>query len=91
VANPSSWSNQTVATRGQLWDFNYRFAKAPTRIVDFRQSGSTLRIGAAGSTVTITMANGCAIHTHTPATVHLPNRDLSSPRRPDRVGGRACR
>ena len=33
---------QTVATSGQLWDFNYRFANPPTQIVTFRQSGTTL-------------------------------------------------
>jgi hypothetical protein len=91
VTNPSSWVNQTVAKQGQLWDFNYRFAKAPKRIVKFRQSGSTLSISAAGSAVTITMGTGCAIHTPTPATVHVPSRNLISPRAPDRVGRSACR
>jgi len=91
VKEPASWQNQTVATRGQLWDFNYRFTNAPTEMVTFRQSGSTLSISAAGSAVTITMGTGCAIHTPTPAIVHLPNRNLISPRRPDRVGHTACR
>ena len=91
VTEPVSWDNQTVATRGQLWDFNYRFANPPTRIVKFHQSGTTLSISAAGSSVTITTATGCAIHTPTPATVHLPNRNVISPRGPDKVGYRACR
>ena len=91
VTEPVSWDNQTVATRGQLWDFNYRFANPPTRIVKFHQSGTTLSISAAGSSVTITTATGCAIHTPTPATVHLPNRNVISPRGPDKVGHRACR
>jgi hypothetical protein len=91
VTEPVSWDNQTVATRGQLWDFNYRFAHPPTRIVTYRQSGTTLSISAAGSAVTITTGTGCAIHTPTPATVHLPNHNVISPRRPDRVGDRACR
>jgi len=91
VTEPVSWDNQTVATRGQLWDFNYRFANPPTRIVKFHQSGTTLSISAAGSSVTITTATGCAIHTPTPATVHLPNRNVISPRGPDQVGHRACR
>jgi S-formylglutathione hydrolase FrmB len=91
IAEPASWDNQTVATRGQLWDFNYRFENPPTRIVKFRQSGTTLSISAAGSAVTITTDTGCAIHTPTPATVHLPNRNVISPRQPDRVGHRACR
>jgi S-formylglutathione hydrolase FrmB len=91
VTEPVSWDNQTVGTRGQLWDFNYRFANPPTRIVKFRQSGNTLSISAAGSAVTITTSTGCAIHTPTPATVHLPSRNAISPRGPDRVGHSACR
>ncbi len=91
ASDPESWTNQTVATTGQLWDFNYRFTNPPTQVVQFDQSGTTLSISAAGSPVTITTANGCAIHTSTPATVHLPNRDLISSLTPDRVGHRACR
>ncbi len=91
VTEPSSWGNQTVTSRGQLWDFNYRFASPPTRIVTFRQSGTTLSISAAGSAVTITTGTGCAISTPTPATVHLSNRTLVSARMPDKVGHVACR
>jgi S-formylglutathione hydrolase FrmB len=90
ITEPASWHNQTVATRGQLWDFNFRFASPPTRIVTFSQSGTTLSISAAGSAVTITSATGCVIHTPTPATVHLPNRNVISPRGPDKVGHRRC-
>ena len=91
VTDPSSWTNTTVATRGQLWDFNYRFTNPPTHVVQFTQSGSKLSVSAAGSSVTITTATGCAIHTATPATVHLPTRALISPLYPDRVGPKACR
>jgi hypothetical protein len=91
VDDPASWTNETVATTGQLWDFNYRFTNPPTQVVQFKQSGTTLSISAAGSPVTITAANGCAIQTSTPATMHLPNRDLISPHSPDRVGHGACR
>jgi hypothetical protein len=91
VTDPSSWRNQTVARRGQLWDFNYRFAVPPTGIVKFRQSGTTLSISAAGSAVTITTGTGCVFHTSTPATLHLPNRAGVSPQRPDMVGHKACR
>jgi S-formylglutathione hydrolase FrmB len=91
ATDPASWTNETVATRGQLWDFNYRFTNAPTQVVQFNQSGTALSISAAGSSVTITTANGCAIHTSTPATVHLPNRDPISSISPDSVGHRACR
>jgi S-formylglutathione hydrolase FrmB len=88
--NVPSWTNDTVATHGQLWDLNYRFTRAPTRVVHFTQSGTTLSISAAGSPVTITLANGCAIHTATPATVHLPDRARISPLNPDKVGTTAC-
>ena len=91
VTDPGSWTNTTVATSGQLWDFNYRFTNPPTQVVQFKQSGTTLSISAAGSSVTITTANGCGIHTLTPATVHLPNRNLISPLSPGRVGHGACR
>jgi S-formylglutathione hydrolase FrmB len=91
ASDPASWTNQTVATTGQLWDFDYRFTDPPSQVVQFRQAGTTLSISAAGSPVTITTANGCAIHISTPATVHLPNRDLISPHTPDLVGHRACR
>jgi S-formylglutathione hydrolase FrmB len=91
VNNPASWANTTVATTGQLWDFNYRFTNPPTHVVHFTQSGTTLSISPAGSSVTITTATGCAIHTPTPAIVHLPNRDPISPLHPESVGHRACR
>jgi hypothetical protein len=91
ATDPETWTNQTVATRGLLWDFYYRFTNPPTHVVQFDQSGTTLSIGAAGSPVTITTANGCAIHTDTPATVHLPNRDPMSPLSPVRIGHGACR
>jgi hypothetical protein len=91
VTVPASWTNQTVATTGQLWDFNYRFTSPPTQVVQFSQSGTTLSISAAGSPVTITAANGCAIQTSTPATVHLPDRDPVSPLSPDEVGHGSCR
>ena len=43
VSPTRSWGNQTAATRGQLWDFDYRFARPPTQIVKFRQSGARCR------------------------------------------------
>jgi hypothetical protein len=42
VTDPASWTNTTVATSGQLWDFNYRFTNPPTQVVQFKQSGTTL-------------------------------------------------
>ncbi len=91
VSDPASWTNTTVATSGQLWDFNYRFTNPPTQVVQFKQAGATLSISAAGAALTITTATGCAIHTSTPATVHLASRELVSPGSPDKVGHGTCR
>ena len=88
---PPAWENDTVATSGQLWDFNYRFAQPPNQIVTFERSGNSLSISDAGSDVTITMGTGCAIHTSTPATLQLPDSDPISPTEPARVGTTACR
>jgi S-formylglutathione hydrolase FrmB len=75
VAQPASWVNQSVATRGQLWDFNYRFAQPPTQVVTFQKSGTAVSISAAGSAVTITTLKGCTIHTRTPAIVPVSIRN----------------
>jgi S-formylglutathione hydrolase FrmB len=72
AGNPVVWSNDTVATSGQLWDVGYRFVQAPNRVVQFHQSGTDLSISAAGSGVTITTSGGCVIQTTTPATISLP-------------------
>ena len=87
---PSTWESDTVATSGQLWDFNYLFAQPPNQIVTFERSGNTLSISDAGSDVTITMGSGCTVHTSTPATVILPDSNPISPSEPDRVGATAC-
>jgi S-formylglutathione hydrolase FrmB len=71
VSHPRSWTNQTVATSGQLWDVRYRFSHPPTSVVRFDRSGSSLRISTAGSPVTITTADGCSIRTTTPATIEV--------------------
>ncbi len=68
---PRSWTNQTVASRGALWDFSYRFADPPTQVVTFSQTGTVLSISAAGSAVTITTSTGCTIHASTPTTIHI--------------------
>jgi S-formylglutathione hydrolase FrmB len=71
VEHPTDWLNDTVATSGQLWDIAYRFAQPPDHLVQFRRSGSSLSISAAGSAVTLTTSGGCVIHTGTPATVQV--------------------
>jgi hypothetical protein len=73
-ADPRTWTNDTVATSGQLWDIGYRFAHPPSKVVRFRRSGQTLAISAAGSPVTVTTAGGCVITRNTPVTLHLTGR-----------------
>jgi hypothetical protein len=70
--HPTSWVNDTVATRGKLWEFAYRFDTPPDRIVRFRRSGDLLTVSAAGSAVTVTTDDGCVFHVSTPATIELP-------------------
>jgi hypothetical protein len=76
---PSAWQNSTVATNGQLWDFDYRFAQPPSQIVTFTRSGNDLSISAAGSAVTITTRDGCTVQTPTPATLHVSDGAMFSP------------
>ncbi|HWE66992.1 MAG TPA: alpha/beta hydrolase-fold protein [Acidimicrobiales bacterium] len=71
TTDPTTWTNDTVATSGQLWDVGYHFAQPPNQVVQFQRSESSLSISAAGSDVTITTAGGCAIRTATPATISL--------------------
>jgi S-formylglutathione hydrolase FrmB len=74
LTDPSSWTNETVATSGQLWDIAYRFDQPPDAVVTFQRNGASLAISAAGSAVTITTTGGCVIRTPTPATVTVPAR-----------------
>lgn len=74
ITHPQSWTNDTVATHGQLWDVGYRFAQPPTKVVQFSRTMDRLSISDAGSDVTITTTAGCTIHTPTPATVRIPRR-----------------
>ncbi|MFW0794277.1 alpha/beta hydrolase-fold protein [Gordonia sp. CPCC 205515] len=69
--DPSRWVNDTVAARGALWGVGYRFDRAPDRVVRIARDGSSLRVGAAGSPVTLTLGRGCAVHVPTPASVDL--------------------
>jgi S-formylglutathione hydrolase FrmB len=71
VNTSTSWVNDTVATSGQLWDISYRFNKPPAAVVQFRQSGNSLSVGAAGSAVTITTSGGCTVQSITPVTIQL--------------------
>ena len=76
VTHPTSWTNDTVATHGQLWDIGYRFAQPPTKVVRFHRDGGRLSISDAGSPVTITWLGGCTTRTRTPATVRIPKHVL---------------
>jgi S-formylglutathione hydrolase FrmB len=79
VERPSKWVNDTVATRGKLWDVGYRFDAPPDRVVRLRRSGDRLAIGAAGSPVTITTDGGCVLHAATPGAVDIPARPCVRP------------
>lgn len=71
ITRPASWTNDTVATHGELWDIGYRFAQPPTKVVQFSRTLDQLSISDAGSAVTI-KAHGCTIRTATPATIRVP-------------------
>jgi S-formylglutathione hydrolase FrmB len=71
VSDPHAWTNETVATQGQLWDIGYRFDAPPTAVVTFRQTGDRLSVSGAGSGVTLTTAGGCTVRVMTPAVVKL--------------------
>jgi S-formylglutathione hydrolase FrmB len=78
VQQPQSWVNQTVATHGQIWDVGYRFAAHPNAVVRFAQTGSRLRISAAGTNVTLTTSGGCVLHEATPADLELPSKTCTA-------------
>lgn len=70
VNHSAAWTNDTVASHGQLWDVGYRFAEPPTKVVRFNKTGDLLTISAAGSPVTIATPV-CTVRTKTPAVLHL--------------------
>jgi S-formylglutathione hydrolase FrmB len=70
TTHPRNWTNDTVASSGQLWSISYRFAQPPDRVVRFRQSGNSLSVSAAGSAVTVTDGH-CTVHTGTPVQISL--------------------
>ncbi|MGC4934801.1 alpha/beta hydrolase [Gordonia sp. DT30] len=73
--HPTTWTNDTVATNGELWGFRYRFDTGPNQIVRFRRDQDRLYVSAAGGPVTLTDQQGCHIHTTTPATVDVRHLD----------------
>jgi S-formylglutathione hydrolase FrmB len=75
ITDPRSWVNDTVASEGQLWDIGFHFDQPPTHVVQFRRLGTTLSISAAGSDITIVTSGACTIHTRTPATIHVSDRN----------------
>ncbi len=79
---PTSWVNDTVATRGRLWQFGYRFDAPPDRIVRFRRSGGRLSVSAAGSPVTLTTDDGCRLRIATPGTIAVPTAPCAKPPAP---------
>jgi S-formylglutathione hydrolase FrmB len=83
ATHPTAWINETVASKGQLWDVGYRFALPPNQVVQLRRSGDALAISAAGSAVSITTSGGCVVHAPTPATIDVTSRSC-------RLHGRAA-
>lgn len=77
---PRTWVNDTVATHGNLWGFDFRFDAPPDRVVRFERAGGRLTVGAAGSPVTLTTQDGCALRVATPAEIDLPVRRCRRPR-----------
>jgi S-formylglutathione hydrolase FrmB len=80
VEHPVNWTNETVATHGQLWDIGYRFATHPTAVVRFTRTGSRLQISAAGTAATITTNRGCVLRVTTPATLRIPSKSCAPAR-----------
>jgi len=87
VEHPTDWSNDTVATHGQLWDIGYRFTSHPTAVVRFIRTGRHLHISAAGTSVTLTTSRGCLLQVSTPANVTVPSTSCAPSRRRDRRRG----
>ncbi len=74
AGDPTAWTNQTVATTGQLWGIGYRFARPPSQIVRFQRNSGALSVSAAGSAVTLTYPGGCTVRRNTPAVVRFSPR-----------------
>lgn len=70
TTDPAKWTNETVASSGKLWSVSYRFARAPDRVVQFRQSGSSLSVSAAGSAVTV-IDGHCTVRSPTPVEINV--------------------
>lgn len=88
VEHPAHWVNDTVATHGQLWDLDYRFATHPTAVVRFTRTGSRLQISAAGTTVTLTTSHGCVLRVATPADLRVPSNTCTTSQHRHRRHGR---
>jgi S-formylglutathione hydrolase FrmB len=71
VEHPTSWVNDTVATRGQIWNVGYRFDAPPDRLVRFERHDDAVSVGPAGSAVTLTLAAGCVVRFATPGSIRL--------------------
>ncbi len=76
---PTSWTNRTVATRGQLWGIGYRFARPPRQLVRFQRRGRSLSVTSAGSAVSVTFPGGCTVRRNTPAVIRFPTARRHDP------------
>ncbi len=89
-APQANWVNDTVATHGQLWDVGYRFGTHPNAVVRFIRAADRLRIGAGGTSVTLTIRGGCVLHVATPVSIRIPSRTCARPWRRRRRRGRSA-
>jgi S-formylglutathione hydrolase FrmB len=69
---PRKWTNDTVATHGQLWDLGYRFDAPPDGVVHFARDGRHLTVSGSGGNVTLTTKRGCVVHVALPADLTVP-------------------
>ena len=58
VKGPTSWAYKTVARRGRMWGFRFRFANPPERVNAFSLDGNRLR-GRGSGKVKIRTPAGC--------------------------------
>lgn len=81
---PARWAYRTVASRGQMWDLGYRFARPPETVETFALNGR--RLTAAGSgTVTIRTSAGCEFTASLPFERELPKSCTAA--RPAAIAG----
>jgi S-formylglutathione hydrolase FrmB len=69
--NPSTWAYRTVAQRGQMWGFRFRFAAPPETVESFTRQGRRLA-GEGGGSVSIRTPAGCEFKAALPFEREVP-------------------